>query len=137
MENPKIPRNGPRDMDELSNSIFESVIFKHLKWNRHWTASLNWKRSSSKKSILDDHGLGEHDHAMIFIWIGLCSVLGIIWFLNDLRQRHIRQRKAISWLFLPNLFFFEIPLISWISQNFKIFIFRSKWSFWVENQEKI
>ena len=58
-----------------------------------------------QKIISDDHGLGEHDHAMIFIWIGLCSVLGIIWFLNDLRQRHIRQRKAISWLFLPNLFF--------------------------------
>ena len=58
--------------------------------------------------LSDDHGLGEHDHAMIFIWIGLCSVLGIIWFLNDLRQRHIRQRKAISWFFLQNLYFEKI-----------------------------
>ena len=63
--------------------------------------------------ILDDHGLGEHDHAMIFIWIGLCSVLGIIWFLNDLRQRHIRQRKAISWFFLQNLCFKKSPEFLW------------------------
>ena len=43
-------------------------------------------------TIKEGDNLGEHDHAMIFVWIGLCSVLALIWILNDLRQKHIRKR---------------------------------------------
>ena len=43
-------------------------------------------------TIKESDNLGEHDHAMIFVWIGLCSVLALIWILNDLRQKHIRKR---------------------------------------------
>ena len=54
--------------------------------------------------------LGEHDHAMIFVWIGLCSVLAMIWMLNVLRQKHIRKR----WRLFPvhTLTYYELIISS-------------------------
>ena len=77
------------------------LIWFDARWKQKFVGFVSRPRLNITESkqpwgawISGDKGdLGEHDHVMIFIWISLCSILALIWFFNDLRQRHQRRRS--------------------------------------------